>query len=197
MLIALDRLLVRVRQVPSRATELVALRDRLRRERRATPDVEEQAAAAEVRRLKRVLADTSGAVDECSRCGTGMPLPGGAFAGGFCCQAATADLFSDDEVALLAQGGTRLADLTAPRSQHAGCSFRGETACTLETEDRPAVCVRFACTELRRELHRKGRLDDIERVEAALDEAYKRFAQLRAARLDREWFDELAQGCGV
>lgn len=194
MLIALDRLLVRVRQVPSRAAELVALRDRLRRELRARPDAEELAAAAEVRRLKHALAGASGAVDECSRCGTGMPLPGGAFAGGFCCQAATADLFSDDEVALLAQGGTRLGDLTAPRSKHAGCSFRGETGCTLPTADRPAVCVRFACTELRRELHRKGRLDELERIEAALDEAYGRFARLRAARLDREWLDELIQG---
>jgi hypothetical protein len=194
VLIALDRLLVRVRQVPSRAGELIALRERLRDQRRAEPDAEERAAAAEVRRLKRVLADASGAVDECSRCGTGMPLPGGAFAGGFCCQAATADLFSDDEVALLAQGGTRLADLTAPRSRHAGCSFRGETGCTLETEDRPAVCVRFACTELRRELHRRGRLDEIERIEAELDAAYGHFSRLRAARVDREEFEALIQG---
>ena len=189
MFVALNRLLVRLRHVPSRAAELSALRERLRAELRAEPDAEELAAAHEVRRLKRALADATGAVEECSRCGTKMPPPGGAFAGGYCCQAATADLFSDDEVALLAQGGTRLADLEAPRSLHAGCTFRGDKGCTLETEDRPAVCVRFACNELRRELHRKGRLDAIEVLETALDEAYNQFARLRAARLDCEWVE--------
>ena len=192
MFVALDRLLVRIRHVPSRAAELSALRERLRAELRIEPDAEERTAALEVRRFKRVLADASGAVEECGRCGTKMPLPGGAFAGGYCCQAATADLFSDDEVALLAQGGTRLADLEAPRSLHAGCTFRGDKGCTLETEDRPAVCVRFACAELRRELHRKGRLDEVERLETALDEAYNHFARLRAARLDREWIEMVA-----
>src|SRR4051794_35622257 len=138
MFVALDRLLLRVRHVPSRAAELATLRERMRAELRVTPDAEERAAAAEVRRRKRALADASGAVDECGKCGTNMPPPGGAFKGGYCCQAATADLFSDDEVALLAQGGTRLADLEAPRSLHAGCSFRGDTGCTLTAEDRPA-----------------------------------------------------------
>jgi hypothetical protein len=190
MFVAIDRLLVRLRHVPSRAADLIAVRDKLRAERAASPDPEELAAAAKVRRLKRTLANAAGAVSSCSRCGTGMPLPGGEFAGGFCCSASTGDLFTADEVALLAQGGTRLADLAAPRSKHAGCAFRGETGCTLTAEDRPALCVRFHCDDLRRELHSLGRLDAIEEHEQALEAAYKEFALLRAARLDR---DELAQ----
>ena len=55
------------------------------------------------------------------------------------------------------------------------------------------MCVRFACAELRRELHRKGRLDAIEQHEAALDEAYNHFARLRAARLDCEWIELVAK----
>jgi hypothetical protein len=188
--VAIDRLLVRLRHVPSRAAELTEVRDRLRAERRAVPSDEERAAALEVRRIKRAMSAGGGAVTECSRCATGLPGPGGAFTGGYCCSAATADLFNADEVALLAQGGTRLADLPAPRSQHAGCAFRGETGCTLHAEDRPAICVRFHCLELRRELHRHGRLDMVEKLEVELEAAYRTFIHLRAARLDRE---ELAQ----
>ena len=140
--------------------------------------------------MKRALADATGAVSACSSCGKGMPPPGGAFAGGHCCSGNTADLFSDDEVAMLAQTGTRPGDLTAPTTAHAGCAFRAPTRCTLEVEDRPALCARYACTTLRHELFDRGRLDEIERLEADLDTAYRRFATLRAGRLD----DELLAG---
>lgn len=191
-MIPVERLLLRLRQPKTRADELIALRDRLRRELRAKPSAEERAAALEVRRLKRALADATGAVEQCGRCGTGMPPPGGTFAGGHCCSGRTADLFSDDEVAMLAQTGTRLRDWPAPTTEHAGCAFRAPTRCTLETEDRPALCARYACNDLRRELFTHGRLDRIEQLEAELDEAYRRFARLRADRLD----DELLAGPG-
>ncbi len=189
MVIPLERLLIRVRHGKTRADELVLLRQRLRREQRTTPSAEERAAALEVRRLKRALAEATGAVSQCSRCGTGMPPPGGAFAGGHCCSGRTLDLFNDDEIAMLAQGGTRLADLAAPTTEHAGCAFRAPTRCTLAVEDRPALCSRFACNDLRRELFDRGRLDRIEQLEAELDDAYRRFSRLRADRLlDEELF---------
>lgn len=190
MLIAVERLLIRLRQPKTRADELIALRERMRRELQAQPSDEERAAACEVRRLKRALADATGAVSTCSGCGTGMPRPGGAFAGGHCCSGDTATLFSDDEVAMLAQTGTRLADLAAPTTEHAGCAFRAPTRCTLTVEDRPALCARYACNDLRRELFDLGRLDRIEQLEAELDTAYRRFVVLRADRLD----DELLAG---
>jgi len=190
MLIAIERLLIRLRQPRTRADELSALRERLRRELRVEPAVAERAVALEVRRLKRALADATGAVSACSGCGTGMPAPGGTFAGGHCCSGRTGDLFNDDEVAMLAQTGTRLADLAAPTTEHAGCAFRAPTRCTLTVEDRPALCARYACTELRHELFDKGRLDQIEALEAELDAAYREFSRLRASRLD----DDLLTG---
>jgi len=192
VLVALDRLLARVRQVPSRAAELRELTGRLRAERAAEPDPDERAAAGELRALKTALTRATGAVTSCASCARGMPLPGGAFAGGHCCSGHTPELFSDDEVAALAQAGTRVRDLPAPTTDHAGCAFRGPTGCTLEPEHRPALCHRFVCDDLRRELHRLGRLDEVERLCGELDAAYGRFARLRAARLDREWLDEVA-----
>ena len=191
-MISIERLLIRLRQPKTRADELTALRERLRRELRARPSDDERAAAHEVRRLKRALADATGAVSACSGCGTGMPRPGGAFAGGHCCSGETANLFNEDEVAMLAQTGTRLGDLAAPTTEHAGCAFRAPTRCTLTVEDRPALCARYACTELRHELFDKGRLDQIEQLEGELDAAYRRFSRLRADRLD----DELLAGPG-
>lgn len=187
-MIPLERLLIRLRQRgwKSRADELNALRARLRREWKATPSAEERAAAIEVRRLKRALAEAAGAVASCSRCGVGMPPPGGAFDGGHCCSGRTEDLFNDDEVAMLAQSGTQLRDWTAPTTEHAGCAFRAPTRCTLEVEDRPALCARYHCDSLRHELFDAGRLDHIEQLEAQLDESYRRFARLRADRLDDE-----------
>lgn len=189
-MIPLDRLLIRLRHTKTRADELVELRARLRRELRARPSDEERTAALEVRRLKRALADATGNVSACSGCGKGMPRPGGAFAGGHCCSGRTGDLFNDDEVAMLAQTGTRPADLSAPTTEHAGCAFRAPTRCTLTVEDRPALCARYACTDLRHELFDKGRLDHLEQLEGQLDEAYRRFSRLRADRLD----DELLTG---
>ncbi|MBA3455792.1 MAG: hypothetical protein H0T42_22035 [Deltaproteobacteria bacterium] len=122
----------------------------------------------------------------CASCATGKRWPRGAFAGGDCCTGVTADLFSDDEVAALAQAGTRPGDLQAPTGEHAGCAFRGETGCTLEAEDRPERCVSYMCTILRRELHTRGELGEIDGMIAELRRAMSAFTELRAARLDDE-----------
>jgi len=192
VLVGIDRLLRRVRQVPSRAAELRELTGRLRLERAAIPGDDERAAAIAIRGLKATLSRTVGEVSCCSSCARGMPLPGGAFAGGHCCSGHTPEIFDEVEVAALAQAGTRPRDLPAPTSEHAGCAFRAPTGCSLAAENRAALCHRYVCDDLRRELHRGGRLDEIERLSSELDAAYRRFAKLREARLDREWLDEVA-----
>lgn len=193
MLLPIERLLVRVRQVPSRADELIALKARLRRERAQRPGSEERGLALELRRLKAEVAQAVGAVDACSTCATGKRAPRGTFAGGDCCAGITSDLFDDDQLAALAQAGTRPRDLTPPRAAHAGCAFRGPTGCTLDTTHRPARCVHYTCITLRKELRARGDLAAIDRKLDELARAMKRFAQLRAERLDDELFAPLAE----
>ena len=177
------------RQPRSRAAELVALKRRLGAER-ATSERDE---AIQVRALKARLAAATGPAAACGRCAIGRPWPEGAYAGGHCCGGHTEELFSEVEVAALAQAGTRPRDLVAPRGDHAGCAFRGPAGCTLEAEHRPALCVRFVCDDLRRELHRRGQLDEVEALAAELAAALARFATARAARRDREWLDAVAR----
>jgi hypothetical protein len=100
-------------------------------------------------------------------------------------------VFDDDEVAALAQAGTRARDLVAPRGEHPGCAFRGATGCTLEVAHRPSVCVRYACDKLAAELHRAGRLDDVEALAAELAQAMGRFRAAVEARHDRAWVDAI------
>lgn len=186
MLIAVERLLVRVRHVRSRADELIELRGRLRSERAAVPSEAERAAAHEVHTLKLQVAVAIADVAACASCAHGKRFPRGAFSGGDCCSAVTADLFSDDEVAALAQAGTRPRDLRPPRTVHAGCAFRGETGCTLAPAHRPGRCVHYTCTILRRELRGRGDRARIDTLLDALRRAQQQFAELHRARLDDE-----------
>ncbi|MFO0573815.1 MAG: hypothetical protein U1A78_07460 [Polyangia bacterium] len=182
---ALDRL----RQPRSRADEVLALRRRLAAEPGPGPGqvgAEERAAAIELRRLREELVEKLGAVRSCTRCAVGHPLPHGRFSGGHCCGLQTADAFNDDEVAALRQAGTRPGDLRLPDGEHAGCSFRGPTGCSLAARDRPNLCVRYLCPDLRRELHRRGDGADLEALGAALERAYLRFTDLRRARLEAD-----------
>ncbi|MCB9521411.1 MAG: hypothetical protein H6708_31550 [Kofleriaceae bacterium] len=186
MLIAVERLLIRLRQPSARADELIALRRRLRDERAATIDADERALAREVHDRKLAVVAELRAVTSCGSCAAGQPWPVGHHAGGACCAGDTASLFDDRELAALAHAGTGPGDLVAPREAPAGCAFRAATGCTLAVRHRPARCVHYVCTTLRRELHRRGQLDAVEARLAALDGAMQRFAAARAARLDRE-----------
>jgi len=186
VLVAAERLLIRIRQVPSRADELIDLRERLRQAHAEPARSEEQATAREVREHKLRLSAALASVTSCARCAAGRRWPRGAFDGGDCCSAVTADLFSEEEVAALAQSGTRLRDLRAPRGAHPGCAFRGPTGCTLHAADRPARCVRYTCNLLRRELRGRGELAQIDQLRDELQRAMDRFVALRRARLDDE-----------
>lgn len=193
MLLPVERLLVRVRQVPSRADELLLLRARLRLQRAQAPGAEERGLALAMRRLKSEVAAIVGDVHACGTCASGKRAPRGTYAGGDCCAGITADLFDDDQLAAIAQAGTRPKDLTPPREDHAGCAFRGPTGCTLDNADRPPRCVHYTCMTLRKELRARGDLAAIDRKLDELAVAMKRFAQLRAARLDDELFAPLAK----
>jgi hypothetical protein len=186
--VPIERVVMRLRQPASRAAELAALRQRLRAERARTVGHDEPALAAEVVRGKRAVAVAIGSVASCGSCAARQPWPVGGFAGGACCAGVTAEVFDDRELAALAVAGTRPRDLRPPagRESHAGCAFRGAEACSLALEHRPARCVHYACDTLRAELHRGGRLDDVEAQLAELDRAMRAFTAAYRARLDRE-----------
>jgi len=188
VLVAVERLLCKLRQPGSRADELIALRRRARAELASSVDREERELAAAVLARKLAVASDLHGVASCSSCARGQPWPIGHHAGGACCSGATADLFDDAELAALVHAGTRAGDLVPPpRSDaHAGCAFRAADRCTLEVAHRPARCVHYVCNELRRELHAQGRLDAIEAKLAALDAAMQRFTAAHRARTDRE-----------
>lgn len=188
MLIAAERLLVKLRQPASRADELNALRARLREDLAAEVYEEERALARGVRAKKLAVAELLRAVSSCRSCATGEPWPRGHYDGGACCSGVTADLFDDNELAALAHAGTRPHHLTPPRRRdgHAGCAFRGPHGCTLDVEHRPARCVHYLCDVLRRELHARGQLDEIEARLAELNAEMQRFVAVHQARRDRE-----------
>jgi hypothetical protein len=186
VVIAVERLLLRVRQPASRADELIELRRRLRDELAAEVDDEERALAREVHVRKLRVAEDLRAVASCRSCATGQPLPRGRYDGGDCCSGVTADLFDDNELAALAHAGTRTGDLVPPRDDHAGCAFRGARGCTLDVAHRPSRCVHYLCDALRRELHARGQLDAIEAKLGELARAMQRFTAVHQARRDRE-----------
>ncbi len=191
MLIAVERLFIRLRQPASRAHELIELRQRLREELAAQPDDDERALAHTIRDQKLRVSKALTGVASCSTCATGQPFPRGHYNGGDCCSGETPSLFDDNELAMLVHAGTRARDLVPPRADHAGCAFRGPEGCTLEAEHRPARCVHYVCTILRRELHSRGALDAIEAELAELDRQVQQFRAVRSARVDREVVAEL------
>jgi hypothetical protein len=186
VLIAVERLLIKLRQPASRADELIELRRRLRHERAAVVDEEERALASAVQASKLSVAEELRAVASCGTCATGHPLPRGRYDGGACCSGVTADLFDDNEVGVLAVAGTRPRDLVPPDGDHAGCAFRGPRGCSLEVKHRPGRCVHYLCDMLRRELHARGQLDAIEAKRGEFDRTMQRFVAVHQARLDRE-----------
>jgi hypothetical protein len=188
VLIAVERLMIKLRQPASRADELIALRRRVRAELASSADDEERALAADVRVRKLEVADRLRGVSSCGSCANGHPWPVGGHAGGACCSGLTAELFDDAELAALVHAGTGAGDLTPPPRAQAptGCAFRGARVCTLGVAHRPARCVHYACNTLRRELHARGELDALESKLDELNLAMQHFTAAHRARTDRE-----------
>lgn len=119
-----------------------------------------------------------GDVRSCSGCARGRSLPHGRWNGGQCCGGRTEDIFTDDELGALRLSGTTPERLAPPRSDHAGCAFRGPEGCSLDVADRPNLCVRYVCRELERELAESGALPRVKKLAAQLGRTFTRFSEL-------------------
>lgn len=176
MLLSIDRLLRRRAEPESRAAELDTLRARFR----AQPSAREAGSAAvesakRLRDLRVAMSASFENVEACGSCAKGRPEPNGHWVGGSCCGSRTLDLFTPHEVAALKLAGVRFEDLHAPRGDHAGCAFRGESGCSLDAAQRPSVCVRYLCLELRAEVKAKPEWRRISELGAALRDEASRF----------------------
>jgi hypothetical protein len=194
MFVPLAALVDRVdRSRRARATEAAAVRRDVRALAREPASELEQTAARRLRELRVALASAYAEPRACGGCARGRPLPAGRFDGGHCCSGTTGDVWTDAERAALALGGTRPRGLRPARDAAAGCAFRGATGCVLSPADRPNVCARYVCNELKRELHAAGRLASIDALVAELDQAFRTFTAARTTRLaDEEWATILA-----
>ncbi len=178
MLLPIERLL---RRAPpgSRAAELSTLRARFRGQPGArAAGAEAVASAARLRELRVAMSQAFSDVEACRGCGRRRPEPQGHWEGGACCGSRTLDLFTQTEVASLKLAGVAPRDLRPPRDDHAGCAFRGATGCSLSPEQRPNICVRYVCLELRAELRESPRWKRISELGAAMRDEFRRFESL-------------------
>jgi hypothetical protein len=185
MLIAARRLVDRLRHPRSRADELAGLGRRFAAA--PSPEIagaEAVALALEMRALRVELSAALAGATGCTRCSRGHPLPAGRWDGGHCCSGRTEQIFTEVEVAAISLAGTNFLRLAAPRSDHAGCAFRGPTGCSLDPADRANICVRYVCVDLERELRDDGRWSEVRRLRAALAKAFARFTSLQSADHD-------------
>jgi hypothetical protein len=187
-LLLLGRYLVdRLRYQRVRADEALDVRRRLLRQ--AGPGrvgAEEREIARELRMLREGATAAFGTIARCATCAIGRPPPHGAYPGGFCCGATTAEIFPDEELASLRLSGTTPGDLVPAHGALAGCAFRGPTGCVLEPAHRPNQCLRHLCYDLVRELQERGGLDRVEDLAEQLRSTFLEFAKYRQGRLDDE-----------
>lgn len=192
-LIPVRYLVDRVRHPKSRAEELYELRAMLAEQAEwSRASREERHLALELAALREAMHKGLGEVKSCGRCAEGHPLPNGRWQGGHCCGTETFKLFSRAELAALKLSGTTPAKLVAPRSDHAGCAFRGPEGCSLDVADRPNLCVRFICRELSGELRDRGDRPKLRALSKQIEETFIAFVAARRARLEDEALEELA-----
>ena len=184
-LVPLRRLVARVKAPASRTDDLRQLRARMKQQpaRRAVTR-RERDMADRLRALREALSEL-GPVSACATCSRGMPLPQGRWDGGHCCSGDTHDVFSDDELFALTIAGTAPRHLQTPTGDQAGCAFRGERGCTLSPVDRPNVCVRYLCRDLRTELHVRGALMPVVEGIDEMEHLFGELSVLRKQRADR------------
>ena len=171
------------RQAPPGQEEVTALRRRLRRlQGGGSVSPAERALAARLAATREAITTAIGDVASCSQCARNRPLPGGRFEGGACCSGTTANLFAEDELAVLKVAGCRPREFSTAAVEGGGCAFRGSSGCTLTARNRPNVCAAYLCTDLRRELHGKGRLAEVETLVDELGRDFEQFVVRREAR---------------
>ena len=183
MLIAARHLVDRLRHPRSRADEVLAVRRRLvAQPAPSEASEEERALAGELLRVRTELTEALAGVTSCSGCARGHSLPHGRWSGGQCCGGSTEGIFTDDELAALRLSGTTPSRLSPPRSDHAGCAFRGPEGCSLTVADRPNLCVRYICRELEAELTAAGTLPRVKALARELGDTFARFSSARPVR---------------
>ncbi len=162
VLVLAHHLVDRARHGARRADDLRALRERwMAQPTDAEVDAEELALARELVGLREKLTQSFGSVKSCHSCAKGHPLPFGRWAGGHCCGGETEKLFTDDELAAMKLTGISPSDLVPPKSEMAGCAFRGPEGCALEPVHRPTLCVAYTCRELEGELRQGGTRSEV------------------------------------
>ncbi len=182
MLIAVQHLVDRLRHPRSRADEVLAVRRRLVQQTAPSDANEEELGLArELLHLREELSALLAGVTACGGCARGHSLPHGRWNGGQCCGGRTENIFTDDELRALRLSGTTPGRLEPPRSDHAGCAFRGPEGCSLEVADRPNLCVRYVCRELEGELRSRAVLPEVKRVARALGKTFDQLARTRSS----------------
>ena len=133
------------------------------------------ALALRLRVLREELAARVGEVKACGRCVQPRSV---SWPGGHCCSGRTRNLFTDHELLALRLSGTKSAHLKPPRSEHAGCAFRGPHGCSLDTAHRPSLCVRYMCRELQSEIEQRSDAPAIAHLQEKLRVGVERFEGL-------------------
>ncbi len=116
----------------------------------------------ELRERALRLTTAGGAADCCADCAArlrrlaGEP-PDPSFPGGHCCSGEGARTLGEAELAVLCLAGRSPARRPAARPWR-GCLFRSPAGCTLAPAERPTLCVRYLCDDLKRSLQRHGAL---------------------------------------
>ncbi len=141
-----------------------------------------------MRHLRERIIARIGAAPACAHCAVTRGQPGDPFPMGDCCGGRPGLLFDEVELAALWASGTRSRHLRWRRKPGPrGCPFCGPTGCGLPPRHRPNCCVRYLCPELSRDLHARGRLDEVEADCQRLTERLERFTELRTERLQTEF----------
>ena len=118
-----------------------------------------------------------GRIDVCAGCARGHPLPAGRWDGGHCCGGQTREIFAPLEVAALKLSGVSAHRYRPPRGEHAGCALRGPIGCSVEAAERPTICLRYICIELRQALKDDGRWPPIAALNRQLGQRFVEFAR--------------------
>jgi hypothetical protein len=187
VLVPLERLLARLRGGSSpRHDDLVRLGARFSAQpSRLAASAEERALAARLRAQKRALAEAFSGTTSCHGCARGEPEPKGHWDGGRCCGTRTDVVFTAAEVRALRAGGTRVRDLVPPAGNAAGCAFRGPRGCSLRPEDRPTICLVYACAELKAEVRQSPAAARIQSMRADLHATFETFLHAAGEPPDR------------
>ena len=191
MFVRVRYLLDRLFGARTRADELYAVRRRLvEMEGPGVASQAEEQIACKLRQLRVELMARMGPVQSCAHCVRPRSVT---WPGGFCCSGHTEALFTDHELAALRLAGTTAAALKPPWAAQAGCVFRGPNGCSLNVADRPSLCVRFVCAELRSELKKRGDSSTIDQLQNELRLAFENFVSQRDRRLETNLFAELEE----